>query len=193
MLDDFLPTYDVNDVHSVTIEAAPAAVMNAVREVTPLEVPLLVALMAIRSLPTLARAYRLPRRAPLLDGFRAAGFVVLRDEPEHVVLGAIGRFWRPSGDVRRIGPAEFRDFDDPGWAKGALDFRVEPRGDRTLLTTETRVASTDASSRHRFRCYWRLIYPGSAAIRVALLRAIRRRATRAARPAAPVRSARPSA
>jgi hypothetical protein len=39
------------------------------------------------------------------------------------------------------------------------------------------VLCTDAASRRRFRLYWRVIHPGSAAIRVAWLRAIRRRAT----------------
>jgi hypothetical protein len=198
VLDDFLPGFDVHDVHATTIAAPPAAVMDAVRQVTAAEVPLLVVLMAIRRLPALGRARWLPRRGPLLDAFTAAGFVVLRDAPDELVLGVIGRFWRPSGDLRTIDPAEFRDFAEPGWAKAAINFRVERRGARTVLTTETRVAASDASAGRRFRCYWRVIYPGSAAIRIAWLRAIRRRAERAAAspaapPAAPAHSARPSA
>jgi hypothetical protein len=177
MLDEFLPEFDVNEVHSTTIDAPRARVMDAVRQVTAAEVPLLVALMAIRTLPALARARRLPHRGPLLDGFRAAGFAVLHDAPDELVVGGIGRFWRPSGDLRRTDPAEFRSFAEPGWAKAAFNFQVERRAGHSVLTTETRVAATDASARRRFRCYWRIIHPGSAAIRVAWLRAIRRRET----------------
>ena len=49
-------------------------------------------------------------------------------------------------------------------------------GGGTLLTTETRIQATDDQARRSFRRYWRVIYPGSAAIRRAWLRAIRRRA-----------------
>ena len=38
------------------------------------------------------------------------------------------------------------------------------------------VAGTDAAATRSFRRYWRLVYPGSAAIRLAWLRAIRQRA-----------------
>jgi hypothetical protein len=46
----------------------------------------------------------------------------------------------------------------------------------TLLTTETRVYATDASSRRRFARYWRVIYPGSSLIRRMWLRAVEKRA-----------------
>jgi hypothetical protein len=180
VLDDFLPTYDVNEVHSVTTGAAPAAVMEAIRELTPREVPLLVALMAVRSVPALLRGRRLPVRGRLLDGFRRAGFAELRDSPGELVFGGIGRFWRPEGGLRRVKATEFRDFAEPGFAKGAFNFEVEQVGDRTVVTTETRVATTDEASRRSFGRYWRVIGPGSALIRIAWLRAIRRRAERQA-------------
>ena len=178
MLDDFLPSYDVNEVHSVTTRAAPAAVMEAIRELTPLEVPLLVALMAVRSVPAMLRGRRLPVRGRLLDGFRRAGFAQLDESPAEIVLGGVGRFWRPDGGLRRVQAAEFRDFAEPGWAKGAFNFEVERVGDRTVVTTETRVATTDDASRRSFGRYWRVVGPGSALIRIAWLRAIRRRAER---------------
>ena len=177
MLDEFLPGYDVNEVHSVTTSAGPAATMEAIRSLTAREVPGLVALMAVRTLPVLLRR-RAPVRGPLLDAFRRGGFVVLRDTPGELVVGGVGRFWLPSGGLRRIEAAEFRDFAEPGWAKAAFNFEVERVGDRTLVRTETRIAGTDERARRRFARYWRLIHPGSALIRVAWLRAIRRRAER---------------
>ena len=178
MLDEFLPRYDVNEVHSVSTSASPAAVMDAIHALTPREVPVLVALMAVRSVPALLRRRRLSVRGPLLDGFRHGGFVDLRETPDELVIGGVGRFWQPTGGLRRIEPADFREFAEPGFAKAAFNFQIERVGERTLLSTETRVATTDEHARRRFGRYWRLVYPGSALIRVAWLRAIRRRAER---------------
>jgi hypothetical protein len=178
VLDDFLPTYDFHEVHSVATDASPAAVMDAIKSLTPLEVPVLVALMAVRSLPAILRRRPPAVRGTLLDGFRKAGFVALRDAPDEVVYGGVGRFWKPTGDLRRVEAAAFGDFADPGCAKAVFNLRVDPAGERTLLTTETRIATTDEHARRSFACYWRLIHPGSALIRRDWLRAIRRRAER---------------
>jgi hypothetical protein len=178
MLDEFLPEYDVNEVHSISTSAAPAAVMEAIRGVTAAEVPLLVALMAVRSVPALLRRRRAPLRGTLLDGFRRSGFVTLRETGDELVMGSVGRFWQPTGGLREIEPTDLRDFAEPGWAKAAFNFQVERVGGRTVLTTETRVATTDERARRSFGCYWRVIHPGSALIRMAWLRAIRRRAER---------------
>ena len=76
-----------------------------------------------------------------------------------------------------MSPEAFRDLEAPGYAKASMNFAVRALGDGTsLLTTETRVAATDDATRHRFAAYWRLIYPGSALIRVNWLAAIARRA-----------------
>ncbi|MGH2744290.1 MAG: hypothetical protein ACRDN8_17785, partial [Thermoleophilaceae bacterium] len=179
MLDDFLPDYDVHEVHSTTVAAAPEAIVEAIRELTAREVPLLVALMALRSGP---RVLRLSVRRRVLEQFERAGFVPLRESPDGLVYGGVGRFWRASGGLRRIEPSEFAGFAEPGYAKAAFSFELERRGDRALLTTETRVLATDDRARRRFRRYWRVIHPGSAAIRIAWLRAIRRRAERGDHP-----------
>jgi hypothetical protein len=175
VLDDHLPTYDVCEVHATTVAAPPEAVMEAVRAVTPREVPLLVILMALRAGP---RAPRLSARRTILGGFERGGFVRLCERPDILVYGGVGRFWTPSGGLRRIEPSGFRDFAEPGYAKAAFSFELERRGDLTLLTTETRVLATDEAARRSFRRYWWLIRPGSGAIRIAWLRAIRRRAER---------------
>jgi hypothetical protein len=176
MLDRFLPDYDVHEVHSTLIAAQPEAVLEAIHAVTAREVPLMVVLTALRTGPRLRR-HSLTR--PVLSQFERAGFVPLHDGPDGLVYGVAGRFWTPSGGVRPIEPAEFAGFDEPGYAKGAFSFELEPQGDRVRLTTETRVLCTDDRARRRFRRYWRLVHPGSALIRIVWLRAIRRRAERA--------------
>jgi hypothetical protein len=58
-----------------------------------------------------------------------------------------------------------------------MNFLIRPdESGGCLLTTETRVWATDASSKRRFAAYWRIIYPGSALIRQMWLRAIKKRA-----------------
>jgi hypothetical protein len=185
VLDAYLPHYDVKDAHSVTIDARRDEVMAAVREVTPAEVPLLVALMGIRTLPRLLRGKPLRMHGAILDGMRRTGFVVLDDRPDALIFGVVGRFWEPSSGIRPLEPEEFAAFAEPGYAKAAFGFWLEG----SELTTETRVAGTDERSRRWFRLYWRVIYPGSALIRWDWLRAIRRRAERA-QPSSSPRSAR---
>ena len=100
-----------------------------------------------------------------------------------MVGGEIGQMWKPLGgsaptirDTR-----QFVAFEEPGYAKVAMNFFVEPADRGTWLTSETRVMTTDAISRRRFALYWRVIYPGSAYIRRSWLRAAKRRAEGASR------------
>ena len=59
----------------------------------------------------------------------------------------------------------------------AMNFHIAPAGDGdSELTTETRVFAIDPQATLAFAAYWRVIYPGSALIRVMWLRAIRLRA-----------------
>jgi hypothetical protein len=177
-LDEFLPDYEVNEIHSTRVAAPPGAVMAAMRSLTAREVPVLVGLMALRTVPALLRGRRRrPREGTILEGFLRGGFVMLADRPDELVVGAVGRFWRASGEVRRVSADEFAAFREPGYAKAAFNMHAQPApGGGTLLTTETRIQATDDHARRSFRRYWLLIHPGSAAIRRAWLRAIGRRA-----------------
>jgi hypothetical protein len=182
-LDEFLPDYDANEIHSTRVAATPADVMAAARAVTSREVPLLVALMALRRLPAAVRRRSADpaRRAldrPILDGMTGGGFTVLADRPDELVLGVVGRFWTADGGVRQVSGEDFAAFDEPGFAKGAMNFHVIARSGGSLLTTETRIQGTDDAARRRFKRYWRVVMPGSALIRRAWLRAIRKRAER---------------
>jgi hypothetical protein len=181
LLDEILPEYHLREYHSIEIAAPPDAVVEATKALTLRELALTRALIAIRGL----RASNVDQ--PLIDGFTRKGFMLLGEAPDEMVLGVIGRFWHPWDNVRRSRPEEFERFAEPGFAKGAMNFRVTARGDRSVLSTETRVLATDESARRRFRCYWLIIRPGSGAIRRDMLRAVERQALRS-RSAASVRS-----
>jgi len=178
-LDEFLPDYDVNEVHSTHVSAPPDAVLAAARALTSRDVPLARVLMAVRTLPARLRGRRRALDVPIVDQFVRNGFAVLADRPDELVIGGVGRFWQAKATGRRIAAEEFAGFDEPGWAKTAFNFEVRPGpGGGTVLTTETRIKGTDDSARVSFMRYWRVIMPGSAAIRRAWLRAIRLRAER---------------
>jgi hypothetical protein len=65
-------------------------------------------------------------------------------------------------------------------AKAVLAFLVRPERGGSRVITETRVAGTSPDATRAFLRYWRVIRPGSGAIRRSWLAAIRRRAVRVA-------------
>jgi hypothetical protein len=110
----------------------------------------------------------------VFEGFKGMGFrEVAQDAGRELVVVGIGQFWKPSGGLQKVTSKEqFLSFQEPGYAKTAFNFRIED-GE---LSTETRIAGTDAHARRRFGLYWLLIRPGSGLIRREWLRAIDRRA-----------------
>ena len=181
VLDELMPEYDVREVHELWVPAKPETAYEAVRAVTAKEVRLFGPLMGLRAVP--ARLGGRPRSlnagVPLLAQLLRAGFVDLGADPgSEIVVGAVGRFWSPSGNlpVRTIRTREeFTDFARPDYSKAAMNFSIEPQGDGSLVRTETRIIGTDAEATRKFRRYWWLIGWASAAIRRSWLRAIRRR------------------
>ncbi len=174
LLDRYIPEFDVYERHTVTVKAPPEAVIRAARGLRPRDVPLTVALMALRSVPPLVRRRKtlLSFTEPVIDQFLQAGFVLLADEPDELVIGGVGRFWSADGGLKRVARGEFADFREPGYAKAAMNFRAE----NGTLSTETRIQATDDEALRSFGRYWRAIKLGSGAIRAEWLRAIRRRA-----------------
>jgi hypothetical protein len=169
-LDEFLPEFHFNEVHSTLVAASPEWTLAAAREVTARDMPVVRALMAMR------RLGRVPSKGPVIDEMLRNGFFVLADRADELVLGVAGRFWAFDSGVTRIGPEEFADYSAPNQARAVMDFHVEPRPGGCLLSTETRIQATDDQARRSFGRYWRVIHPGSALIRRAWLRAVRRRA-----------------
>jgi hypothetical protein len=176
LLDAALPKFDVRERHEIWVPAAPEDAYEAVKAVSGPEVRLLGPLMRLRTLGRWPRA-REPG-APLIEQMLAIGFTQLGERPgEEIVVGAIGRFWSPTGNRPR--PAEdFAAFAEPGYAKAAMNFVVRRDGDGSRITTETRGVGTDAEASRKFRLYWLAIRPGSGAIRRSWLKAIRRRLER---------------
>jgi len=178
-LDALLPAYQAHEEHSIVVHAPRERVDRALRQVTASEITLFRTLTWLRRLgrPGPESIMNAPEQQPILDVATRTSFLVLADEPgQELVLGTLVAAPRPS-TLADWTPEKWQAVSAPGYAKAAMNFRVEEIGPgECLLTTETRVYATDAATVRAFGRYWRVIYPGSALIRVMWLRAIRSRA-----------------
>ena len=182
LIDDFLPVYDVFERHGTAISAPPDKVYATVRTLDLAELPLVHWLMLLRGLPGRLFSRRNTQERPdlTLDGLIESGFILLGERPGHeILLGIVGRFWRPAGDPLRMPSERFREFEEPGYAKAVWSYSLTSESaDLTRLTTETRVRCFDRGSRLRFRLYWTLVRPFSGLIRKEILRAVKKKAER---------------
>jgi hypothetical protein len=173
-----MPVWQFRERHTIRVAAPPSRVFDAIRRVRADEIRL------FRMLTWIRRGGRaIPpgilnpgSREPLLDVATQNGFVRLADdEPRELVVGTV--IIAPPGQRGTLTPDVFRRDLPPGFALATMNFVVEEEGPgRSRVSTETRVCANNPSARRRFAAYWRVIYPGSALIRVMWLRAIERRA-----------------
>lgn len=176
-IDRHLGVYDVRSYHSTEVEASATATYRAARDLDLGRSAPVVALLAVRGLPHFLTGKMRPSRSLTLETFLQAGFVMLEENaPRELVMGAVGRFWRPDSGFLRLPTDDFSTFDEPGFAKAVMSLTVDDQGRSSLLATETRVACTDASARRKFSLYWRAIGPFSGLIRRIMLDQVKRTA-----------------
>ena len=173
-LDDVLPRPEHVTRQARWIAAPPAAVWDALHAVRLSVLPVTLALGATRFLPVVLSGRGLGQLhdRPFLDALPVP--LLASEAPSAVVFGGALQAWRPTGGG--AGPVldaeQLRRFTQRGWVKAAMDFQLTPSGSGTELSSETRVMSTDAVTRRRFDRYWRLVRPGSSAIRWEVLTAV---------------------
>jgi hypothetical protein len=193
--DEFLPVYDVSDAVATVAYADRETTWRALLEVDLLklgrEAPVVGMLGALRMLPEIVghvlhgeRPAKPPESMRLRDlpsiPMYQGGWILLGERPgQEIALGLVGKFWRPVIEFARIANAdEFREFDEPGFAKTVYDLSLrELDPNRTLLSGLMRTATTDDHARRWFRRYWTFGVGSGAHILVAsLLEAARRAA-----------------
>jgi hypothetical protein len=178
LIDEFMPAFDVAERHGIVIRARAERAYAGIRSVDLTRSFVIRSLFALRRFPAVYAGRGAGRRGLMLDDFLRSGFVVLAEEPGvEIVLGVIGRFWRPTGGLVGFAPDEFTAFKQPGYAKAAWNFRVEPEGEgRVRVVTHTRIRATDEKSLRSFRRYWLVVGPFSGLIRREMLRLVRSQA-----------------
>ena len=180
LLDRFMPAYTVREFHSARVHAAPERVYQAIKQTTFADLKVFAVLMQIR----MAAAGRFRKvqapAVPIVDIMSrpGSGFLPLADNGRReIVLGLAGRFWSNGPPARVRNAPEFEAYRNAGAARSAFDLRIKDLGSGWCeLSTETRAIGTDAAGDRAMARYWRVIYPGSAAIRRMWLDAIKRRA-----------------
>ena len=174
LIDDFLPGYDVRERHRTEVRAPVEEVYAAVRRLDIGRARWSMFLFRLRGIPSGG----CDPSGFTLDDFLRMRFILLGERPnEELLLGLVGRFWTPSGGLRRLDAEGFRNFDEPGYAKAAWNFSLAARADGSVsLATETRVYCTDEAARRRFRLYWLLVGAFSGLIRREVLQAVKRSA-----------------
>lgn len=180
LVDHFMPTYEISERFETRV-AAPAYVTYAAACAFDLQQSAIIrGIFRGREIllhpPTEQRS--LPTQ--LLAQTLQIGWGVLAEEPgREIVLGAVTRPWEPQVVFRSLRPERFAAFDTPGyaqivWTLSAL--RINERA--SVFRTITRVRTTDADARQKFRRYWSTYSPGILLIRSEALRVVRSEAER---------------
>lgn len=165
-IDTFLPNFDFAEKHHKLINAAPLRVYQTLEQLDLSESKWISLLFWLRGL----------KRLHFQD--IKTHFIVLDDRPgEEIVLGMLASPWQPDGNIHLVPPAEFVQFEQLGLVKMAWNFTFEPVGNRTLVTTETRIKCEDSSSLNKFRIYWFFVRPFSGLVRKEMLKLLEIKST----------------
>ena len=114
---------------------------------------------------------------PILETAMRSGFRLIAETPDVELVLVTFVAAPPGARSREWTHDAFVSLAEPGFAKAAMNFRVEANGPgRTILHTDTRVFATDPRTLRAFTIYWRTIVAGSDLIVAPGVRAIKRRA-----------------
>src|SRR5688500_9400651 len=103
LIDEFLPDYDFEERHGISIHADPADIYRAANEIDFGESFIISWLFRLR---------RLSGRNVTLRSLKRSRFEILGESLDReMVLGIIGRFWTIGGDLRKIDAESFKNFD----------------------------------------------------------------------------------
>jgi hypothetical protein len=170
--DKYLQQYDFNEVHRTIIDAPPEVIYRLAQDLDFSDSWIIQMLFFLRGLP--AKEISIKRLGD-------QKFTILEEVPnKEVMIGLIGEFWKPSGNLQFFTAETFSTFKGP-YAKATWNFMLESKEGKTVLSTETRIACPDPKTKKAFARYWFVIGPFSGLIRKEMLRAIRVKAERQVR------------
>jgi hypothetical protein len=185
LLDRFMPVYEVSERHHARVAAPAALTLAAAKDMGLMQMPAVRAIFKARELILGAEPEdrRLPRG--LLAEVLALGWVVLAEVSDReVVVGSVTKPWESNVTFRPCPAEGFAAFAEPDYVKIAWTLRADPHGEtESTFRTETRVVSTDAGARRKFRRYWSFLSPGIILIRWLSLGPLKAEAERRARSA----------
>jgi hypothetical protein len=171
LLDQFMPEYEVAERHHVRVAAPAATVLSVAVDIDLHQSLIARGLFRARELLLGANPDAVERPRGLLAQMTSLGWRVLAEEPgRELVVGSVTQPWLANVVFRGVSPADFRAFSEPGYVKIVWTLRADRLSDgESIFRTETRVATTDATARAKFRWYWARFSPGIVLIRRVLL------------------------
>jgi hypothetical protein len=184
-LDEYMPEYCFSERHQRSIAASPEVVYPLLKHLD-LSKPLLIkVLLKMRSLfksgkrsGQLGHGQLVLEELPVITGF----MILDQVNNEELVIGRIGRFWRPDGGVVHIPVEDFKAYREIGFGKVAWNFYIaSAQNGKTILTTETRIHIEGKLAKLLFTLYWMIVRPFSGLIRIRMLKEIERQANIAMR------------
>ena len=186
LLDRFMPDYEVVERHHTRVKAPAAITLAAAKDLDVMESGLAQALFKTRALVMGGAIDRRELPRPLAEQMQAIGWGVLAEVPDReVVFGAVTKPWLADPGFRGVPASEFAAFNEPDYVKIVWTLRADPLGeDASIFRSETRVCTTDAAARSKFRRYWAFASPGVAVLRRLMLGPIKCGAERRAKKAA---------
>lgn len=183
LLDQFMPVYDVAERHHIHVEAPAGITFAAACDQDLMALPVVRAIFKAREIVLGSEPDATAHPRGLLAMTRSIGWGVLAELPNReIVMGAVTQPWKANVVFRPLPPHEFAAFNEPGYVKIVWTLRADATspGD-SVFRTETRVVTTDAAARAKFRWYWARFSPGIRLIRWLSLGPTRRNAERRAR------------
>lgn len=188
LLDRFMPEYEIRDQHETRVAAPAEVTFRAALAVNIRDSPVVRAIFRGRELLMRGERSKVPPvDAPLVEQVVALGWGVLaEDQDREIVLGAITKPWEPNPRFEPIPATEFAAFTQPTAVKIVWSLLVKHvAAGESIFRTETRVITTDAEARRRFRRYWAVVSPGIILIRREGLRLVKAAAEDAYQPNEP--------
>ena len=183
LLDRFMPVYDVVERHRIEVAAPPEITFAAACEQDLMATPVARSIFKAREVVLGSEPDSASHPRGLLAMTKSIGWGVLAEVPgREIVMGAVTQPWFANVVFRALPPDAFLAFEDPDYVKIVWTLRADPAGvNGSMFRTETRVMTTDAAARAKFRRYWSFFSPGIILIRRASLGPLKREAERRAR------------
>ena len=191
LLDVFMPEFEVAERHQIDVAAPADVTLETAMTVDLYESSAVRAIFKGRELFMGATRDTSPRPRGLVEAMKSIGWSVLATIPDReVVVGAVTKPWEASVVFRSVPADEFSAFNEPDYVKIAWTLRADSVGPgHSIARTETRVMTTDAASRRKFRRYWSLASPGILLIRRFMLKRVKALAEARCRPGLQTRQA----
>lgn len=166
-----LPGHQFDEHHSGIVDAPSATVWDALLGLRWADLRLTRPMTALRGL-----GLNTPGETIIATFAQRRGAVRAQDAPTNLTIAMVGKPWSPTPQHAKVATLDdVRAFDEPGWLKYGMEWALHPLADgRTLVETRTLCEATDTSARRRFGLYWLIVRAGSHAVRLDMIRALRR-------------------